>query len=70
MEKTIALVEVLYTKGPDFSFVKNEIEKRGHKTLLIDVGVISEPKIRPDIPSQAVAKAFTSLKLAENPVNP
>lgn len=57
MVKTIALVGALDTKGPDFYFVKTEIEKRCHKTLLIDVGVIDEPTIRPDIPSQVVAKA-------------
>lgn len=57
MGKTIALVGALDTKGPDFCFVKDEIEKRGHQALLIDVGVIAEPAIRPDIPSQAVAKA-------------
>lgn len=64
MEKAIALVGALDTKGPDFHFVKNEIEKRGHKTLLIDVGVIAEPTIRPDIPSQAVAEA-SGIRLEE-----
>jgi uncharacterized protein (UPF0261 family) len=37
--------------------VKDCIEARGHKTLLIDVGVLGEPVIAPDVTRQQVADA-------------
>lgn len=54
---TIALIGALDTKGAEFAFVKREIESRGHKTLLIDTGVIDPPLIQPDIPREDVAAA-------------
>ena len=58
MPKTIALIGALDTKGNEFDFVKNEIENHGHRALLIDVGIMDEPTIQPDIPSQSVAEAY------------
>lgn len=57
MPKTIAVIGALDTKGEDFRFVKAEIEKRGHRALLIDVGVMGDPPIEPDIPAKHVADA-------------
>ena len=34
--KTIVLIGALDTKGPEFAFVKSEIERRGHRALVIN----------------------------------
>ncbi len=57
MSKTIALLGAMDTKGAEYGFVKDCIEARGHKTLLIDVGVLGEPVIAPDVTRQQVADA-------------
>lgn len=57
MAKTIALLGALDTKGAEYGFVKACIEGRGLQTLLIDVGVLEDPVIPPDIPRAEVAKA-------------
>jgi len=57
MAKVIALLGALDTKGPEYGFVKQCLEARGHRTLLIDVGVLEPPAVMPDIPREEVAKA-------------
>jgi uncharacterized protein (UPF0261 family) len=57
MAKTVALLGALDTKGAEYGFVKQCIEARGHKTLLIDVGVLDPPRIRPDVSREEVARA-------------
>jgi len=57
MAKTIAIVGALDTKGIEFGFLKTEIEKRGCKTFIIDVGVLGKPAFPPDIKAETVAAA-------------
>lgn len=57
MAKTIALLGALDTKGAEYQFVKQCIESRGLKTLLIDVGVLEPPAIAPDVSREEVAQA-------------
>ena len=57
MQKCIAVIGALDTKGDDFAFIKNEIEKRGHRAMLINTGVLGEPLIEPDISADEVAQA-------------
>src|SRR3990172_2020575 len=57
MAKTIAIVGALDTKGQEFAFLKAEIEKRGYRTLVIDIGVLGDPAFPPDVSREAVAKA-------------
>lgn len=57
MKKTIAIVAALDTKGPEFEFLKNEIEKRGCATFVINVGVLGNPFFPPDVSSEDVALA-------------
>jgi uncharacterized protein (UPF0261 family) len=47
----------LDTKGREFAFLKELIEKEGLDTLVIDFGVMGEPGFAPDITRQEVAKA-------------
>ena len=57
MPKTIAIVGALDTKGDEFAFVRNEIERRGHDTLVIDTGVIGDPAFEADVSRDQVAEA-------------
>ncbi len=57
MDKTIAVIGALDTKGEEFLFVKKEIEKRGHSALVINVGVVKAPGFEPDVPAEVVAEA-------------
>jgi len=57
MAKTVALLGALDTKGTEYAFVKQCIETRGHRTLLIDVGVLGPPAIEPDVSRREVARA-------------
>jgi len=67
MSKTIVLLGTLDTKGKEFEYVKRIIESRGHNTLLIDAGIIGEPKTTPDISRDEVAKkaGYTIEELAK-----
>jgi len=64
MPKTIAVIGALDTKADDFAFVKAEIERRGHKALVIDVGVVGKPGFEPDVRAAVVARAG-SIRLRE-----
>lgn len=55
--RTIALIGALDTKGPEFAFVKAEIERHGHRALVIDTGVVGEPGFPPDVSADQVAVA-------------
>ncbi len=57
MAKTIALLGAFDTKGAEYQFVRDCLVDRGHRTLLIDVGVLGEPKLTPDVSSREVAQA-------------
>jgi uncharacterized protein (UPF0261 family) len=56
MGKTVLIIGALDTKGEEYAFIKKLIEARGHKTLVLDIGVY-EPheSIKPDIPNSEVA---------------
>lgn len=57
MEKTIVITGALDTKGREFAFLKELIEKEGLRTLVVDFGVMGEPAFVPDITRQEVAIA-------------
>ena len=54
---TIAVLGTLDTKGEEHAFVAEVIRARGHTPLLIDVGTLEAPTIRPDISREEVARA-------------
>ena len=54
---TIAILGTLDTKGEEHAFVANLIRQRGHHTLVIDVGTLDAPKLKPDITREQVAAA-------------
>ena len=57
MTKTVVLVGALDTKGQEFAFVKDLIERQGFETLVVDFGVMGEPGFKPNIGREEVAKA-------------
>ena len=57
MAKTIVITGTLDTKGQEFAFLKELIEKEGLRTLVVDFGVMGEPAFEPDVTRQEVATA-------------
>ena len=57
MGKTVVITGSLDTKGREFAFLKELIEKEGLDTLVVDFGVMGEPAFTPDITHMEVAKA-------------
>ena len=57
MSKVIGLIGAMDTKGTEFEFVRQEIERRGYRTIVIDTGVIGESAFKPDITRELVASA-------------
>lgn len=54
---TIAILGTMDTKGEEHAYVAEIIRKRGHKTLVIDVGALEPPKLKPDVTREEVAAA-------------
>ena len=57
MGETVVIAGSLDTKGKEFAFLKELIEKEGLQTLVIDFGVLGDPAFAPDITRQEVASA-------------
>ena len=60
MAKTVALVGALDTKGAEFAFVKELIEREGLNTLVVDFGVMGTPALAADVDREHVAAAAGS----------
>ncbi len=54
---TIAILGTMDTKGLEHGFVAELIRQRGHDVLVIDVGTLSEPRLKPSITRNEVAAA-------------
>lgn len=54
---TIAILGTMDTKGQEHAFVAEQIRQRGHKCLVIDVGILDQPQLQPDISRLEVAQA-------------
>jgi uncharacterized protein (UPF0261 family) len=50
----------LDTKGSELQYLKEVIEKRGHATLVMDVGSFGEPPFTPFVTAEEVARAASS----------
>jgi uncharacterized protein (UPF0261 family) len=55
--KIIVLLGTLDTKGLEIGFVREKIQARGHKTIVVDAGVLGQPQVKADIRREDVAKA-------------
>ncbi len=54
--KRIALIGTLDTKGEEVGFLKEIIEGRGHRAIVIDIGLLGPAPFPPDIPREEVLK--------------
>lgn len=54
---TIAILGTMDTKGEEHAFVAEQIKKKGHQVLIIDVGALEPPRLRPDITRDEIALA-------------
>ncbi len=54
---TVAILGTMDTKGAEHAFVAERVRERGHRTLVIDVGILGRPGLAPDIPRADVAAA-------------
>jgi len=61
MVKIVAVIGTLDTKGDEFLFVKKEIEKRGHRALVINVGIMEDPMFEPDVPADLEENGYEIL---------
>ena len=57
MKGQIVILGTMDTKSEEFGFVKSLINQNRLRTLVIDVGIIDPPKLKPDITRYEVAKA-------------
>src|SRR5215207_2543240 len=54
---TIAILGTMDTKGEEHAFVADQIRQCGHQVLVIDVGALDPPKLKPDVDRQTIARA-------------
>jgi len=57
MSRTVVIVATLDTKGDEVGYLRQQIEARGHRTIVMDVGILGEPSLRADVTHQEVAAA-------------
>lgn len=60
MPRSIAIIGTLDTKGDQIEYLKRQIEGRGHKTTVIDVGILGAVPFHPAIGREKVAEAAGS----------
>jgi uncharacterized protein (UPF0261 family) len=53
----VALIGTLDTKGHEFAWVRDLLQRRGLKTLVIDAGVMGPPLLAPEIPREELFAA-------------
>ena len=57
MAKIVAVLGTLDTKGAEYAYLKQQIEREGVATLVIDAGILGAPLFAPDIGAAEVARA-------------
>lgn len=63
-KKAVLIIATMDTKGEEVIYLKNRIEENGLGVVILDTGILGEPKgITPDIPASETARATgTTLK--------
>ena len=54
---TIVIIGALDTKGTEVAFIRGEVERRGHRTVVVDAGVLGAPAFEPTVTRREVAEA-------------
>jgi len=57
MKKNILLLGTMDTKGREFGYVKERIIEEGHRTIVVDAGILGTPLLAADISREKVAQA-------------
>lgn len=57
MDKTILLIGTMDTKGEELLFCRDLIRRKGLGVLLLDVGILGDPPVPPDVTRREVARA-------------
>jgi uncharacterized protein (UPF0261 family) len=57
IQKTVAILGTLDTKGEEFAYLRQQIEALGLRTLVLDTGVLGQPYFAPDITREEVARS-------------
>ncbi len=57
MARTVLLLGTLDTKGAEFAYVRELIQARGHRVLVLNAGVLGEPGFSPDVSAAEIAAA-------------
>jgi uncharacterized protein (UPF0261 family) len=55
--RTVVIVATLDTRGDEVAFLKELIENRGHRVVVVDVGVMGSPHMPADFTREEVAEA-------------
>ena len=55
--KTILLIGTFDTKEAELIYVRDLIQERGHRVLLMDAGVLKDPLVKPDFSAALLAEA-------------
>lgn len=55
-QKAILIIATLDTKGPETQYLKSLIENKGHRTLVMDAGILGSAPFKPDITRDQVAR--------------
>jgi uncharacterized protein (UPF0261 family) len=54
---TVLLLGTLDTKGTEYGYVRDRLRQRGVDVLVMDLGILGEPAVAPDVPAADVARA-------------
>jgi len=55
--QTIVILATLDTKEDEVLFLKQRVQERGHRAIVVDAGVLRSPRVKPDISREEVALA-------------
>ncbi|MGH3090343.1 MAG: Tm-1-like ATP-binding domain-containing protein [Rubrobacteraceae bacterium] len=53
----VVLLGTLDTKGAEYGFLRDRLNEHGVDALLIDAGIVGEPKVQPNVTKEEVAQA-------------
>ncbi|MEJ7873173.1 MAG: Tm-1-like ATP-binding domain-containing protein [Rubrobacteraceae bacterium] len=53
----VVLVGTLDTKGVEYGFLRDRLRENGVETLLVDAGILGDPRVEPDVTREEVARA-------------
>src|SRR4249919_2238708 len=54
---TVVLVGTLDTKGIEYAYLRDRLHEHDVAVILVDVGVLDEPLVQPDVTRREVAEA-------------